>query len=56
MKGWSQRDVYACTKLNLSRIESGKHDITLTTVKELCDFYNVSIIAFFDQLCEVMEE
>ena len=51
-KGWSQLDVYACTTINLSRVDSGKANITLLTIKELCDFYDVNIKTFFDRLHE----
>ena len=37
-------------RLNIGRIESGKHSISLTTLADLCDYYNVPLEDFFKKI------
>lgn len=46
-KGKSQADVYIDTDLNISRVESGRTSITLTTLATLCDYYGITLHDFF---------
>ncbi len=34
-------------ELNIGRIESGQHSVTVTTLAMLCDYYGVSLEEFF---------
>lgn len=46
-KGLSQQIVYIDTELHMGRIERGEYNITLSTLAELCAYYNVSLKEFF---------
>ena len=35
------------TDMNIGRIESGCHSISLTTLSDLCDYYQISLEEFF---------
>lgn len=35
------------TDMNIGRIESGCHSISLTTLADLCDYYQISLEDFF---------
>lgn len=35
------------TDMNIGRIESGHHSISLTTLADLCDYYQISLEEFF---------
>ncbi|WP_295915437.1 helix-turn-helix transcriptional regulator [uncultured Alistipes sp.] len=37
----TQETVSDHTRLNIGRIETGRHDISLSTLAILCDYYNV---------------
>ena len=37
-------------KVNIGRIESGRHSISLTTLADLCDYYNVPLEDFFKKI------
>lgn len=43
----TQEEVSFHTNLNIGRIESGKHSISITTLEILCDFYEISLEEFF---------
>jgi len=45
--GKSQADVYIDTDINIVRVESGRTNITLTTLMVLCDYYGISLEEFF---------
>lgn len=38
------------TGLNVGRIETGEHDMNLTTLADLCDYYGKSPADFFQEL------
>lgn len=49
-RGLTQENVRFDTDLNIGRIESGKHSISLTTLADLCDYYNVPLEDFFKKI------
>jgi transcriptional regulator with XRE-family HTH domain len=46
-KDLTQEIVVYDTGINIGRIESGHRDISLTTIKTLCDYYEISVKDFF---------
>lgn len=46
-RGLTQENVRFDTDLNIGRIESGKHCVSLTTLADLCDYYGISLEDFF---------
>lgn len=46
-RGLTQENVRFDTDLNIGRIESGSHSITLTTLADLCDYYGITLEEFF---------
>lgn len=49
-QGLTQENVRFDTDLNIGRIESGRHSISLTTLADLCDYYGVSLENFFKEI------
>lgn len=49
-RGLTQENVRFDTDLNIGRIESGKLSISLTTLADLCDYYNVPLEDFFKKI------
>lgn len=49
-RGLTQENVRFDTDLNIGRIESGLHSITLTTLADLCDYYQVTLEEFFHHI------
>lgn len=47
-KGLSQQKVYIHTGIDMDMIERGEYNLTLITLSDLCDYYNISIKEFFD--------
>lgn len=47
-KGLSQESVFIDTDYNIGRIESGKKNISISTLYDLCKYYNISLKDFFD--------
>jgi len=43
----SQRVMYYDTEINMGRLETGTHNINITTIKRMCDYFNVSLEEFF---------
>lgn len=43
----TQEDVRFDTDLNIGRIETGQHSISLTTLADLCDYYGITLEEFF---------
>ena len=43
----SQQKVYIHTGIDMDMIERGEYNLTLTTLSDLCDYYNISIKEFF---------
>lgn len=46
-KGLSQQKVYIHTGIDMDMIERGEYNLTLSTLSDLCDYYNVSLKEFF---------
>lgn len=49
-QGLTQENVRFDTDLNIGRIESGRHSISLTTLADLCDYYGISLEDFFKEI------
>ncbi|WP_367275112.1 helix-turn-helix domain-containing protein [uncultured Maribacter sp.] len=47
IKGLSQEDVYNDTGIHISRIETSKVNITVSTLESLCSYFGISIYTFF---------
>ena len=43
----SQQIVYVHTGIDMDMIERGAYNLTLSTLSDLCDYYNISIKDFF---------
>lgn len=43
----TQETIYFDTEIHLARIESGKLNISVSTLSELCDYYGVTLEEFF---------
>lgn len=48
----TQENVRFDTDLNIARIESGRHSISLTTIADLCDYYKISPGGFVPEHCD----
>lgn len=46
--GLTQENVRFDLDLNIGRIEIGQHSISLTTLADLCDYYNITLCDFFN--------
>lgn len=46
----TQENVRFDTDLNIGRIETGQHSITITTLADLCDYYGVTLEEFFKSI------
>ena len=47
-KGVSQETVYEDTGLHIGRIETERHNITVSTLSRLCDYYGITLSEFFE--------
>ena len=45
--GLSQMDVYIDTDINIARIESGRGNMSISTLADLCDYYQITLEEFF---------
>lgn len=43
----TQETVTYDTDIHISRIETGKHSITITTLSDLCKYYKITLEEFF---------
>ena len=50
IKGLTQEDVYNDTGIHISRIESSKINITVSTLEVLCNYFEISISNFFKNI------
>lgn len=48
-KGVSQAEMSNDTGINIGRIETAERDISVSTLKKLCDYFEVSILEFFKE-------
>lgn len=46
----SQIDVYIDTDIHIGRIERGQTNISVTTLSDICDYYQISLVEFFSGL------
>lgn len=46
----TQEVVFYDTGIHIGRIESGKFDLTLTTLKKLCNYYDITMYSVFRKL------
>ncbi|MBZ9631733.1 helix-turn-helix domain-containing protein [Salegentibacter sp. LM13S] len=49
-KELTQEDVYNDTGIHISRIETGKVNITVSTLAALCDYFDLNLSEFFEKL------
>jgi len=46
-KGISQEMFYIDTDIHIGRIESGKSNITVSTLSSICDYFEITLVDFF---------
>ncbi len=46
-KSLSQEEVYNDTDIHIARIETGKFNISISTLNALCEYYSISLEKFF---------
>lgn len=46
----TQEDVYYDTGIHIGRIEAYKVNISISTLKELCDYFEISLTDFFNKI------
>jgi transcriptional regulator with XRE-family HTH domain len=46
-KGISQEVFYIDTDIHIARIETGKLNITVSTLQSICDYFEISLMDFF---------
>jgi len=49
-KNYTQEHVYLQTGINIGRLERGKIDIGVTTLKRICDFYQIKLADFLKNI------
>lgn len=49
-KGISQETFYIDTDIHIARIESGKSNITISTLSDICKYFNISLSEFFKDM------
>lgn len=49
-RGLSQKEVFLDTDINIGRIESGRGNISISTLADLCAYYEIPLREFFDTL------
>ena len=49
-KKLSQETVYLDTDIHCARIEQGKQNITVSTLKRLCDYFGITLSDFFKEI------
>ncbi len=52
VKNISQEIFYIDTDIHIARIELGKVNITISTLQDICDYFSISLVDFFDGLPE----
>lgn len=46
----SQQKVYIHTGIDMDMIERGEYNLTISTLADLCDYYNISVEDFFKDM------
>lgn len=49
-KGLSQEQLYNDTDIHVGRIETGRNNISISTLSRLCEYFNISLSDFFKKL------
>ena len=49
-KNITQEDFYNDTTIHIARIETGKVNITVSTIKAICSYLNISLGEFFSKV------
>jgi transcriptional regulator with XRE-family HTH domain len=49
-RGFTQEDVYADTNIHIARIETGKSNISVSTLAALCTYFKISLVDFFKKV------
>ena len=49
-KNISQLTFYNDTEIHIARIELGKINITVSTLKEICDYFDITLSDFFKDI------
>lgn len=49
-KDMSQIDFLIATDINISRIELAENNITISTLKAICDYFNISLSDFLKDI------
>ncbi len=47
-KGISQDTFYIDTDIHIGRIEAGNSNITISTLNDICQYFDISLSKFFD--------
>ena len=50
IKGISQDSFYIDTDIHIARIETGKLNISISTLKDICDYFGITLNEFFDEV------
>ena len=48
--GVSQEELYNATDIHIARIETGKVNISISTLSALCDYFGISLSDFFKKI------
>lgn len=49
-KNISQDTFYIDTDIHIARIETGQTNITISTLKDICDYFSISLSDFFNKI------
>lgn len=49
-KGISQEDLYNETDIHIGRIETGKNNLSVSTLSALCEHFGLSLAEFFKKM------
>lgn len=48
MKNVSQQDVLNDTNIHIARIETGKLNVSISTLSQLCKYFDITLSSFFE--------
>ena len=51
-KGLSQETIYLDTEIHCARLEQGRLNVTVGTLKRLCDYFGLTLSEFFKEIEE----
>jgi transcriptional regulator with XRE-family HTH domain len=49
-KNITQEDFFNDTNIHIGRIERGKNNLTISTLDQICDYFEISLSDFFQKL------